>query len=382
MNLLQFTKRHLLTLLLCSFLSSFLFGMDGDIEMYDPNVTHTHCGICNGTVEVLHKMEEGANYEYSIDFVNYQSSNFFSNLCIGDYIIIVRDANDPGCHGITTIQITYGLPKIQNLDLSCDEEDDIVTFSFSRINVITPFELEYIDPGQVVHNFSGLDNESTIDIVNPIEGDYQIKITDPNGCIAESVINFPNVCGSPNTCDMRVRDFLFECDENFNTSSVKFNVYDATGDVDIYYSTPSGNNYSIPYNSNEIQFEILYVEEGDYIIDIEDEAGCKHIHFQNIKENCFVTSSSQLHKLPEWLIKADQLQEGEISIQLESDNDENKNQTKLDIAIISASGNQYYNEKINLYDVWSSDVQLPSGLYFIIAKSSTGEEQVLRRFVN
>lgn len=54
----------------------------------------------NNTIIV--QVEGSGNYEYSLDGINYQDENIFSNLLINDYIVYVRDKN--GC-GIVTEEV-------------------------------------------------------------------------------------------------------------------------------------------------------------------------------------------------------------------------------------------------------------------------------------
>ncbi|WP_420602339.1 T9SS type B sorting domain-containing protein [Flagellimonas sp.] len=61
----------------------------------------------NNTIEI--QVTGNGDYEYSIDAVNYQTSNLFNNLSVGVYDIIVRDIN--GCGSATAEATILNYPK-------------------------------------------------------------------------------------------------------------------------------------------------------------------------------------------------------------------------------------------------------------------------------
>ena len=59
------------------------------------NVTHTTCGENNGSVSITGAAGgDGVNYEYSLDGVNYQTGNTYSNLPAGNYTAYIKTTGD------------------------------------------------------------------------------------------------------------------------------------------------------------------------------------------------------------------------------------------------------------------------------------------------
>lgn len=73
-------------------------------------VTHTTCGLNNGEIQVTGATGgDGVNYEYSLDNVNWQTSNTFSNLPEGNYDIYLQTTG-ANCNATANVTINASTP--------------------------------------------------------------------------------------------------------------------------------------------------------------------------------------------------------------------------------------------------------------------------------
>src|SRR5690606_10458157 len=114
-----------------------------------------------------------APYEYSLDGINFQSSNIINGLAAGSHNITVRDAN--GCTGVITGTVTDG--TVLDADAvaaptACPGVDN-GSITVTVNNGSAPYQYS-IDGGttfQPAANFTGL-----------APGTYTITVSDANGC--------------------------------------------------------------------------------------------------------------------------------------------------------------------------------------------------------
>ncbi|MBP6872605.1 MAG: gliding motility-associated C-terminal domain-containing protein [Bacteroidales bacterium] len=142
--------------------------------------TDATCGLNNGTITIT-ATGVGGTMEYSIDGVNWQTSNEFNNLSPGTYTIFVRYQNFTGC------QAAWSGNPVEILDLAgptiilVDHEDATCNDNNGTITITTSggtAPLEYsIDGGatwQPSPSFTGL-----------APGNYFIEVEDANNCEEE-----------------------------------------------------------------------------------------------------------------------------------------------------------------------------------------------------
>lgn len=149
-----------------------------DLEIDNIVATDVSCSSAtDGTITVTAScLSCIGNLEYSIDGTNFQSSNTFSNLVSGTYIVTVIDADEPCCIVTETVVITASTQScdcpddylnvsnnpnpippddyVANIDLISDAliaNPDVVTFQAGNTITLTPgFTVE---PGATFHAF-------------------------------------------------------------------------------------------------------------------------------------------------------------------------------------------------------------------------------------
>src|SRR6201999_4522556 len=81
------------------------------------------CGNDNGTITIA--VSGGTSpYQFSVDGINFQAGNFFSDLTPGNYMVTVKDANNLSNTANATIQNIAG-PKLtaNSVPASCANND-------------------------------------------------------------------------------------------------------------------------------------------------------------------------------------------------------------------------------------------------------------------
>ncbi len=131
------------------------------------------CDNANGSLTILADGGTGA-LEFSIDGTNFQTSNIFENLSVGDYPITVMDANGCSDDQLAEIQ-SIGNPIIMLVQQSlttCNQSNGIVEIQGSE--GIPPYEF----------SIDGINFQATGIFENLLAGDYVLFVQDAEGCIA------------------------------------------------------------------------------------------------------------------------------------------------------------------------------------------------------
>jgi gliding motility-associated-like protein len=141
------------------------------------STTNCTCNNSNGSITV--SVSNGtAPYSYSIDGIDFQSSNLFNNLAVGSYAVTVKDAN-----GLSTVKdttLTNVLPPQINTSLqqaSCADTGG--SLSILRSGGTAPFQYS-INGGASLQSdsiFKGLDSAK-----------YIAFVQDANGCTATDTV--------------------------------------------------------------------------------------------------------------------------------------------------------------------------------------------------
>ncbi len=132
-------------------------------------VTKASCGLTDGSITVT--VNRGtAPYQYSIDGLNFQSSNAFTGLATGYYTVTVKDAN--GFVQTQFAEVQDDCPQVTTVvtDALCGASDGVITAS--PLGGVSPYTYS-IDGGsnyQASPVFSGL-----------APGNYTIMIKDSRG---------------------------------------------------------------------------------------------------------------------------------------------------------------------------------------------------------
>jgi hypothetical protein len=211
------------------------------------SVTNVSCkGGSDGSMTILASGGSGV-LAYSLNGINFQSSNVFSGLSAGTYTVTVRDAG--GCLASTSFTVTEPtviLVFTGSLDVSCFGAMD------GSINVVASGgtgTLQYSINGAVFTTsptFNGLAG-----------GTYTVYVRDANGCLTteEVVIDEPS-----------------ELVVNASLSVVSC----AGGDDGVVNLSVSGGTgpYFYMWSNGESTEDIFHLTAGTYSVTISDENGC------------------------------------------------------------------------------------------------------------
>jgi len=150
------------------------------------SVTSDICYDGNGATIEVDVTSGEAPFEYSINGGPFQSSNIFSNLVPGSYVITVRDAF--GCE--TTLPAEIIAPQlvvnaVLTKDLDCTSSPDaIITGNFSGGTAPYTYAVAINSGAFTPLGATG----SPFTYTTATAGTYQFQVTDASGCTAESQI--------------------------------------------------------------------------------------------------------------------------------------------------------------------------------------------------
>jgi hypothetical protein len=143
------------------------------------NIQHVSCnGLQDGQLEIAGTSGGTGSILYSLDGVNFQSSEVFTGLTASSYTLTMKDGND--CTATTTFTITQPDPLDLDaaiVDISCNGESD------GSITGITqggtgPYEYALDGTNFQLGAFTGL-----------AAGNYTLTVKDGNGCITTSTVS-------------------------------------------------------------------------------------------------------------------------------------------------------------------------------------------------
>ena len=130
----------------------------------------SNCSMSDGAVQ-LNPFGGTPPYQYSMDLINFQTGNVFSNLYSGFYSFYVRDAN--GCIGIGTVVVYAG---------QCDGTGgSLAGYVCGNNGIISITDLNALNNGPFLYSMDGINYQNTGDFANLSAGIHQFYIKDKNG---------------------------------------------------------------------------------------------------------------------------------------------------------------------------------------------------------
>jgi N-acetylneuraminic acid mutarotase len=161
-----------------------MFGNLNDLWKLSSNLDVAHnnatCSNSNGSITV-YAFYGTAPYIYSIDGINFQSSNTFTGLAAGVYTITIKDAADNIKTTTATLLDESAPSVIANAMASCGNNNGSITVTTSG----GKFPFQYSIDGttfQASNVFTGLTANS-----------YTVYVKDANGCISTTTTTINNV---------------------------------------------------------------------------------------------------------------------------------------------------------------------------------------------
>ncbi|MGB4848026.1 MAG: hypothetical protein WBP41_08925, partial [Saprospiraceae bacterium] len=190
-----------------------------------------------------------APLKYSVDGINFQASNTFSNLPGGSYQFIVSDAN--GCTIIEDVSlIAPSGPVIENVAIvpsTCGSSNGEIDVSVNGGN------------GMIGYSIDGLSYQSSPVFSNLSSGHYMITVRDTAGCVAIDSIDLTTL--SLDTIE-NISASLVSCDETL-------------GSLIIEMQNSNGIQYSIDGINFQSTNHFDQLGPATYLVTIRDVNGCK-----------------------------------------------------------------------------------------------------------
>lgn len=238
----------------CLSFATFTISQPSAITISNKGILNVSCnGGNDGSMLITASGGTGA-LQYSIDGVNFSSNNSFTGLTAGSYIVYVKDAN--GCVIMSLAQITQPAPMVASANVynvSCAGGNNGV-IDFVVFGGVAPYTFQWSN------------GNNTEDIFNLTPGQYNIDVTDANGCTISAgyTISQPN---NPIVVNGTVNNAT-----GLNASN---------GGIDI---TVSGGTlpYSFEWSNGAVTEDLTGVPPGAYLVTITDYNGCEVSAFYNV----------------------------------------------------------------------------------------------------
>ncbi len=138
---------------------------------------------CDGTItNVSGFSATGGPYSYSLNGGIYQTTNSFSNLCVGPYIVSIKDA--AGCTGTSAVTISNPagptISSVTSVNASCSPGCDgqLINITATSAAGGIQYKLNVSGTYQNANSFNGL-----------CSGSYTIITKDANGCTSSTLAN-------------------------------------------------------------------------------------------------------------------------------------------------------------------------------------------------
>lgn|GEM_PF-2558634 len=154
--------------------------------------TPSSSGSNNGSITV-NASGGTAPYTYSLTGTSgWQSSNVFTGLAAGVYIVYVKDAN--GCMTVLTVQLTQTTGCTQAITGTADHVDcawgnnGSINYTFTSSGVGAPYTVNLINNGTVVQTDTFATTVGTGTFSNLASGVYTLQLVSVNGCVSTAQV--------------------------------------------------------------------------------------------------------------------------------------------------------------------------------------------------
>ena len=159
----------------CEAILPFIISQPDLLQSFVNSQTNVDCFENNSGAIDFSTVGGTQNYLYSLDQVNYQSSNSFSNLLAGGYTLYTLDAND--CAAQTPFTISE--PAV--LEISIGQQTNLACFGDNDGEVVLNGQG---GTGNYQYNIDGENYQTSATFSNLSVGSYDFNIKDGNDCIA------------------------------------------------------------------------------------------------------------------------------------------------------------------------------------------------------
>lgn len=210
------------------------------------NVTQPTCST-TGQIFVFSPL--GADYTYSIDGINYQSSPVFDNLTAGDYEVTVE------------LNTCVSAPETITLSTPTPAAPDVVTTQPDCSGTVPQIEVTSPTGTGITYSIGDGNGYQSSPVFNNIAaGNYDVTIQNEDGCISE--ITPVTINPIPNAPD--VPTLTVTVQPTCNTTTGTIEVTAPTG-ADLEYSIDGGTYQTSP---------VFNAASGTHTITVQNAAGC------------------------------------------------------------------------------------------------------------
>jgi gliding motility-associated-like protein len=215
--------------------------------------TNPSCGQSDGSISIV---ITGGTLPYSVSFNNspFSTNTNFTNLSVGNYQIIIKDAN--GCE--------FSLPAITLVSPNTPTDVSVTSSNPSCGQNDGSISLGAVSGGSFPYLFSinGSTFSTASDFSNLTSGNYQIVVQDVNGCTYNApLINLT----SPNGIS------------DFQTTLVSPSCGASNGSITVLGVAGGQNPYSYSLNNLSYQTDNFFngLTDANYLISVIDANGCQ-----------------------------------------------------------------------------------------------------------
>ncbi|OIQ15317.1 MAG: hypothetical protein BM557_11840 [Flavobacterium sp. MedPE-SWcel] len=211
-------------------------------------LTQPTCNIPSGTLTVTSPM--GAVFFYSINGVDYQLNNTFSDLPQGNYTVTVM--NSSGCtsssnnHIINAPPVPLPSPQLSAVQPDCFTDTGIISVAF-------PLGTQY------TYSIDGITFQTGTLFTDLIPATYTVLVKNTDGCVTNASININAAPNTPAVADVAI--LQPNCDSDLGTITI---------------NTPTG--VGLTYSVDGVTFqqgtEFSGLASGDYTVTVKNTAGC------------------------------------------------------------------------------------------------------------
>jgi large repetitive protein len=243
--------------LLCTFDIPFVIDQHAPVSGIVSAQSNVSCyGGTNGSATIT-ASGGSSPYQYRINGGPLQSSDIFSGLSAGSYIVTIQDIH--GCTGSVLFSISQPVTPLNGIsavtDVSCFGE------STGRIDLT-------VTGGTAPYTYLWSNGATAEDLVNIAAGNYSVVITDANGCTA----TIPETVGQPALPLSGTTAITKVLCRGGSTGAVNLTVNGGTPP------------YSYSWNNGALTEDLLNVPAGSYTVTITDSHGCTKIVGASVTE--------------------------------------------------------------------------------------------------
>jgi len=211
-------------------------------------------------------------YTYSLDNINYQTSNMFSNLTAGTYYYAVKDAN--GCSSFPSLNL-----YVRTIQGNCN----LITNGYGAALSCNPFKVDNIHingtgGGTSPYTYSkdGINYQSNNDFSNLTDGLHTFWVKDAAGLIYLTSVSFMDYCPRPFLVVNIVQTAY--CGQN---GSITVNASEGTPPY----------QYSLDGITFQLGNQFNGLTPGLYTVTVKDSDGLIATRLANVPNNCTVVTA-------------------------------------------------------------------------------------------